>query len=77
MVGWNPIFGICLCACCNSGSVGIWLLTSNIDLLDVSFGGLALLLLWEVWSDPDVVEEVADTDCACEKEEVEEDASSG
>lgn len=35
------------------------------------------LLLREVWDNPDGVEEIADTDSACEKEEVEEEAIAG
>lgn len=77
VVGWDPVFSVCLCACCNSRSISVWLLASHIDLLNRSLGGLALLLLWEVWSDPNVVEEVSDTDCAAEEEEVKENASSG
>lgn len=74
VVGRNPIFGVCLCTGCNGGSVSIWLFTSYIDLLDGGLGGLAFLLLWEVWYDPNIVEEVANADGTGKKEEVEEDA---
>lgn len=75
VVSGDPIFSVGLCAGCDGWTIVFWLLTSDVNLLDGGFDALALLLLWEVGGDPDVVEEVADANGAGEEEEVEEDTS--
>lgn len=51
--------------------------TTSIDFLrnGGSFTKTTSLLLWEVWSNPDVVEEVTNRTGAAKEEEVQEDAS--
>lgn len=76
VVARDPVFSVRLGSSRNSRAVGIWLLASDIDLLDGSSYALTpSLLLREVWDNPYVVEEVADTSSARKEEEVQEDAS--
>lgn len=77
VMGRDPILGVCFCTARNSRSIRVWLLASSVNLLGRGLGRFALLLLWEVWRNPDVVEEITDSDCAAEKEQVEEDADFG
>ena len=76
MVGRNPFLGVGLDASSSGRTVSVWLVASGIDLFNWSPGGLAPLLLWEVGSDPNVVEEVAYTENGSGEEEVQEDAVS-
>ena len=78
VVSWNPFLVVCLRAGCHGWDVcaSDW----NTLISSTLLGGAALraittsaTLLWEVWCDPDSVEEVNDADEAGKDEEVEED----
>lgn len=75
VVAGNPFLGVSSSASGDSWTVGVGFLAANIDLFDTSGSArtLALLLLWEIRNDPDVVEEEANTTGAGKEEEVEED----
>lgn len=79
VVGGNPILIVGLGA---GGDSRGFVVRSGSDGVDLARCLLATsrrltLLLREVWNNPDGVEEIADTNSACEEEEVEEEAIAG
>lgn len=61
MSGWNPIFAE-LCSSSRNWAVCIVRICTGVYFLDCLNALRGLLLLWEVRSDPDIVEEIADSD---------------
>ncbi len=71
---WDPFLVILLGAGRDSGAFAVGDDRANINLLDRSL--LARLpLLWEIWYDPDVVEEIAHTDGTGKEEQVQEETA--
>jgi hypothetical protein len=72
---WDPFLVVLLGASRDSGTFVVRDDGANIDLLDWSLLAASLPLLWEIWDNPDVVEEVADTDGTSKEEQVQEETA--